>query len=52
MKYPDEKRFMSKNRQALSEKDRDFILYYKLVYCVGCCIPVYWNCLGESVEVQ
>lgn len=28
------------------------MLLYRLVYCVDCCIPVYWMCLGENVQVQ
>ena len=25
---------------------------YRLVYCVDCCIPVYWMCIGENTPVQ
>ena len=52
IKYPDEKRFMTKNKQILSPKDREFMHLYRLVYCVDCCIPVYWMCLGENTPVQ
>jgi hypothetical protein len=55
MHFPDERKFLTSNKLKLnlSEYDkREFMHLYRLVYCVGCSIPVYWMCLGEDVPVQ
>jgi hypothetical protein len=51
VKYPDEKKFVTKNKESLTTKEREFMQLYRLVYCVDCCIPVYWMCLSENTPI-
>jgi hypothetical protein len=50
MVFPDQKRFQTNNNEQSAVQD--IILYYRLVYCVDCSIPVYWMCLSENTPVQ
>ena len=50
MQFPDQVRFRTHNQQQ--SDFRDFMMLYRLVYCVDCSIPVYWMCLGENIPVQ
>lgn len=51
-RYPDEKRFATRCQRWLTEKDRELMQLYRLVYCVDCAVPVYWMGLGERTRVE
>lgn len=52
LNYPDEQRFITKNKYSIDLLKRQFMYLYQLIYCAECACPVYWMCLPENQIIQ